>query len=134
MNASEFRALKDAHEKVQTLSSQLQSAQEKLKAMEESHKHDHEGITAYSKALFGRDDVGYTDGLREIEHLKSEADKLELLSQQPNTLAAQALEFLTKWGFIVERALDDSPSVGTLDPLEDVRAFLSKLPKESNEG
>lgn len=43
-----------------------------LAAAKESHDHDHKGISAYAVALFGRDDIGYTDGVREIETLRSQ--------------------------------------------------------------
>lgn len=50
------------------------------------HELDHAGISAYSKELFGREDMGHTDGVREVQRLK---ERLENRTAQYKSASAR---------------------------------------------
>lgn len=66
--------------------------QSKLIAAQESHTCDHVGVTAYSVALFNREDFGYTDGVREINDIKAKLTIAEQANKAANGLIGSQAE------------------------------------------
>lgn len=59
------------------LISRLEAVTQERDAARDNHAEDHSGLNALLLALFDRDDIGHTDGVREIQRLKQELKSIK---------------------------------------------------------
>lgn len=57
----------------------VEELERELSIARQLHKEDHEALTKISSALFDRDDISWTDSLRELTTLRAEKKELEKL-------------------------------------------------------
>lgn len=129
----------DYTHKIQQLERENAELKAATAALEESHNHDHAGISAYSEALFDRDDVGYTDGTRMISQLRLQVVRLReavqsiqfiLVGKTGNDFGQneEALRHNTENAvFLLSKIISETSSAEAKEVLEPVLGLLKRV-------